>query len=254
MSSTNFPPFRSYSRLLARHKLSDIVSLYLISEIVRCRLNKGDRFPVNEHIIAQALGVNRLSVNRAWQQLESDEIVEIRHGVGIVIRNPDRIALDEGSQEVYLEIRREADTHLARLASRKAAAKDIKAMQVALDKQAHVVDQLKKLNRFQDENSERALLIFQLFLTDLEFHCALRQAARDPWLETIAEIAEMRTQAVRFASLNSREYLSEILHSHQATFEAIRARREEDSAKAAVKHFETARKSARAEHSEKLAE
>jgi DNA-binding FadR family transcriptional regulator len=247
VSLSNFPPYRQYSRLLDEHSLTDIVALFLSSEISRRQLNKGDRFPINERDIAKALGVNRQSVNRAWRQLASEGLVKVEHGVGILVEDAQILSLDEATLNAYSEIRMRADMQLARLAARNASEENILAMEEAIKRQAAVAKELSRLRRTSTDSTQYQGLIFKLFLSDLEFHAALRQAARAPWLQTIAEIAEAKTQASRFAGLNSRDWLPRILESHKEIWESIRTHSEENSAKATKNHFETARKSARAD-------
>ena len=236
----------SRSKLWTKTNRDDIVALFLTSEISRLQLKHEERFPINQSDIAKALGVSIQSVNKAWQQLEAEGVIELKRGVGVVIKDPDRINPDVPTLQVYFEIRKHSERQLVRLAVENATYEDFQAMQSALDEQAKAVGELEQIDPIQpDSSAKRNAGIFRLFLSDLEFHAAVREAAKDPWLAIIGDIAEARTQIMRLVSLSAPGRLQEILDSHRAIFEAIEARREEDAVKAVEKHFDVARKLAK---------
>lgn len=241
MSQADVLQFYSRSKLWAKTHRADIVALFLASEISRWGLEEGEQVPFNERNIANSLGVGRQAVNQAWRLLASAGIVKFQRGVGVVILDHEGVVPDAASLEVYFQIRKKAEIQMARLAAKNATRDDINVMQVAIDELAKVVSDLGQIDTASpDHSTARAVGILRLLLSDLRFHVAAREAAKDSWLQIIGEIAEAKTQAMRLAGLGTPGHLEDIVESHRAVFDAIRAQQEDDAETAMEKHFELA--------------
>ncbi len=69
MSQTEIIEYYGKSLLWQETYHTDATILFLISEINRRDLTDGDRFPLSETAIAEALGESRAVVSRAWSEL-----------------------------------------------------------------------------------------------------------------------------------------------------------------------------------------
>ena len=236
---------RIYTRSkLWKRTMSDVVSLYLVSEINRMGLKKDDIFPLSSKKIKEALGVSLDAVNTAWKAIAGElGGVEQKPSAGTIITNPSALLIDEKSLEVYFKIRIQAETELARLATKRANEADCRAMAEAIEEQERAVNELRAIaaNPSQAEEVEKGLL--ELFLSDLIFHRALRESAHDPWLWEISEISEVRFQPLRFKGLSNptKDYTA-FVDSHQGILDAIQARDEKKTIEAVEAHFELAKR------------
>lgn len=81
-------PSRSSSpRPLRRERLHDRLASHITDFIEAQGLAPGDRLP-SERQLAADLGVSRATLSRALAALESRGRIEVRHGVGAVVRSP----------------------------------------------------------------------------------------------------------------------------------------------------------------------
>ncbi|MEA2102973.1 MAG: GntR family transcriptional regulator [Thermodesulfobacteriota bacterium] len=73
-------------RPLNRSRLHEEIGDILLRDIVKGRIHTGERLPA-EREMAHDLGVNRATVRSALKWLESLDLIEIRHGLGAVIKD-----------------------------------------------------------------------------------------------------------------------------------------------------------------------
>lgn len=75
-----------FSQPLARSRLSEEIEAVLVTGIIKGRLRAGEKLPT-ERELARDLEVNRSTVRAALSKLESLDLVEIRHGDGVYVKN-----------------------------------------------------------------------------------------------------------------------------------------------------------------------
>ena len=240
MSQQEIFSIYSKSQVWTETNRRDAVILFLTSEITRRKLKRGERFPINERDIANALNVSRQTVNNAWHKLAEQGIVEIYKGVGVVMLNPERVSPDELYLEGYLEIRKQAEIQLTRLVVKNATQEDLEHIQSKADE---LIQSIQLLEEFDSTSSnsltDRENLSFNIYLREVAFYTTIRKAARDPWLAIISEIAEARGQILRYASLVKPGLsLSELRDNYEKICETIQAREEAAAVNAIEKHFE----------------
>ncbi len=76
----------TFARPLTRNKLSEEIENILLKGIIMGQLRVGEKLPT-ERELALDLGVNRSTVRAGLSKLESLDLVEIRHGDGVYVKN-----------------------------------------------------------------------------------------------------------------------------------------------------------------------
>ncbi len=79
-------PASIFAKSLTRSKLSGEVESILLKEIIEGRLKPGEKLPA-ERELARELDVNRSTVRAALGKLESLDLIEIRHGDGVYVKD-----------------------------------------------------------------------------------------------------------------------------------------------------------------------
>jgi GntR family transcriptional repressor for pyruvate dehydrogenase complex len=190
----------------------------LTADIVSGKLPPGSRLPTEQEMIA-ATGVSRTVVREAVAALRADRLVVTRQGVGAFVadqvRRPFRVDFDERSplREVLnvMELRTGVEIEAAGLAAARATAAQKKkiedrynAVQAAIDKGEHAVDQ------------------------DFAFHCEIAEATGNPQFKRFLEylgrfIIPRRTVWGRTAPATKRADLDLFQSEHAEILAAIRA-------------------------------
>jgi DNA-binding FadR family transcriptional regulator len=80
---------------LPRTRLHEEIVERLVGKIIVREIKPGEKLPT-ERILAETLRVNRSTIREALNKLESMELIEIRHGDGVYVKD----YLDSGSLEV----------------------------------------------------------------------------------------------------------------------------------------------------------
>lgn len=70
-----------------RQKMNEVVAEGIKEEIMKGNLKPGDRLP-GEYELADRYGVSRFTVREAMKILNSLELIDIRHGVGMFVKQP----------------------------------------------------------------------------------------------------------------------------------------------------------------------
>jgi DNA-binding FadR family transcriptional regulator len=130
MSST---PALTLSRV-PRSKLAETVAKQLLSEVRGKQLEPGTRMPSERELMA-ALGVGRSTIREAINGLAMLGVLEIRHGQGAFVANPDAgiapgraiaAALARGATRDLFEARRIVEVETARLAAERRTDSDVR--------------------------------------------------------------------------------------------------------------------------------
>lgn len=190
-------------------------------------LNVGDKLP-SERELAESMGVSRNSVREAIRALEALGVIEVRHGDGTFIREPDVASLlgpyfdvlhEKGNflKEV-LEFRRLLEPALARLAADRATDDDLQWLEAILDDhEGHI-----KRNK-------------PVVDVDMAFHRAIAHAAHNSVIQSTFDLLSTTLQDFRYLWGEGRPARS--AEAHRAVFEAISGRDAEAAAKAMEEHI-----------------
>lgn len=135
---------------LPRTRLPDEIADRLIAKIIAREIKPGEKLPT-ERDLAEALRVNRSTIREALGKLESMELIEIRHGDGVYVKD----YLESGSLDVarrllfrdglpdltvlqnLADLRRILLPEMARLAAENRSAEDLRQLErIALQSEA----------------------------------------------------------------------------------------------------------------------
>jgi GntR family transcriptional regulator, transcriptional repressor for pyruvate dehydrogenase complex len=118
---------------IPRSKLAETVAQRLLAEIRTTGLRPGTRIP-SERELMEALGVGRSTIREAVNGLAMLGVLDIRHGQGAFIADPDAgvalphavaSALSRGITRDLFEARRLVEVHVARLAAERRTDADL---------------------------------------------------------------------------------------------------------------------------------
>jgi GntR family transcriptional regulator, transcriptional repressor for pyruvate dehydrogenase complex len=160
-------------RPVPRSKLAESVASQLLDEIRVKRLPPGTRMPSERQLMA-ALGVGRSTIREAINGLGMLGILEIRHGQGAFVANPDAgltapsaiaLALARGVTLDLFEARRLVEPETARLAAERRTETDLREMEQALADHEQAI----RTDMPAVEPSVR-------------FHLSIAEAAHNEWL------------------------------------------------------------------------
>lgn len=206
---------------------SDRATRWLRSLIISGELGPGDWFPP-ERILAEKLGISRLTLRTALKTLEGTGYIVTERGVAGGSRVNDASALlqcwtqwmlfQSEDLEDILEMRRTIETRIAVLAARMRTTDELRAMEAAVAR----------------EWASRADLS-ALFHTDMQIHRAIADGAHSRRLErAMVATREELFLPVDQALMDGREL--EMNDSHRAIVEAVADRDEERAARNAEHH------------------
>ena len=125
-----------FSQPLTRSRLHDEIVTLIQKQILTGALTPGTRLPP-ERELAGSFKVNRATVREALRKLEHIELVEIRHGDGVYVRDfllsgninliRAAVSLDDGNETLFnvLEVRRIVVPEMAYLSAQRRSAADL---------------------------------------------------------------------------------------------------------------------------------
>lgn len=199
---------------ISRSKLAETVAQQLIGQIRANGLAPGTRMP-SERELMSALGVGRSTIREAMNGLAMLGVLEIRHGQGAFVRNPEggaalprgiAAALSRGITRDLFEARRLVEVHVARLAAERRTEADLSEIADCLADHTRAI-----------ESGELAVE------PSVRFHVRIGEAAHSEVLSSfVSSFAEMMTERgpVLEAVDGYREWE---LEQHESVFEPIRA-------------------------------
>lgn len=176
-----------------KKKISQRVAASISADIASGRYFPGDRLP-SERELAQAYGVSRIALREATAALESQGIIEIRHGAGIWVLEPlgdsTPIPDSEGGVLELLEARRILESEVAALAAHLATADDVAELE-------RLVISMKNPDYQQAEEADRA---FHHKLADITRNGALISLVEHlwNWRYQLQSLQSLRAQEAEF--------------------------------------------------------
>jgi GntR family transcriptional repressor for pyruvate dehydrogenase complex len=133
---------------ITRSKLAESVARQLLDEVRGKGLEPGTRMP-SERELMTALGVGRSTIREAMNGLAMLGIIEIRHGQGAFVRDPDAgavvprgiaVALARGITRDLFEARRLVEVEVARLAAERRTDADLAEIAGCLEEHAQAIN------------------------------------------------------------------------------------------------------------------
>jgi GntR family transcriptional repressor for pyruvate dehydrogenase complex len=217
----------------------DKVSAFLRDQLLNGSIRPGDRL-IAERELAGQLGVSRPILREALRALAVIGVVEIRQGVGTIVRRPDvsvlgeffTFALAQQSDIIddVMEARIAIECQAVRLACQRATLSDVERLRGGLDRIAATIDD-------QLEGGK----------ADYEFHAALVDTAKSATLlcmyQAISELLLRshvnRRALVGAAGTSSANFIKEyLIDDHRRIFDAVVARDGQRADDVLRKHFE----------------
>jgi GntR family transcriptional repressor for pyruvate dehydrogenase complex len=199
---------------------ADGVFQQLRSRILGGALAPGERLP-NERDLAEAFGVNRTSVREAIKRLEFLGLVEVRHGLGTIVRgvsessslelieallrDPRTVNLDLLHQ--ILEFRRHITIKVVELAARNRSEEQLARARLLLAKE-----------REEGMNPTRALDL------DVELNRLLGEATGNLMYQLVSNLFTKLLQRLGPFYYNERRDFGRSLETHSQLLEALEAR------------------------------
>ncbi|GGI09790.1 GntR family transcriptional regulator [Egicoccus halophilus] len=197
-------------RPLLRAPLYEAIAERLLSHVVQSDLREGDKLP-GERELARRLGVSRTTVRQAIVALQTQGIVEVRHGGGTFLRRLDPTSgplakvLDRRNRlPAVLEARRTLEIPIAALAAERRDAGDLAAIEAGL-----------RLMRDEVAAGEIGLE------GDGAFHGAVTAAAHNPVLTELMDRLHESIAETRSESLSQQDRPPRSLADHEAIAAAI---------------------------------
>lgn len=214
---------------ISRSKLAETVAQRLIGQIRDNGLAPGTRMP-SERELMSALGVGRSTIREAMNGLAMLGVLEIRHGQGAFVRDPDggtavprgiAAALSRGITRDLFEARHVVEVHVARLAAQRRTEADLNEIGACLADHAHALE----MGELAVEPSVR-------------FHVRIGEAAHSEVLcSFVRSFADLLTE--RGPALEAVDgYREWELDQHRAVFEPIRDGDPEAAAARMAAHLE----------------
>lgn len=192
------------------------------------QLEVGEKLPT-EREIAKRYEVSRTIVREAIIMLELENLVEVKKGSGIYVKQKDNIATlshQIGPFE-HLQARQIVESNIAKLAAVQITKQDMIAIQEILEKEKEKI-----LHSHISDNS-----------SDAEFHLAIAQATQNSaFVEMVKSFWDWRETSPMWQKLNAYTYnidsRKKWLKDHENIFSAIYQRKHDEAHDAMWQHIE----------------
>ena len=206
----------------------------LVADSIRENIEKGTwppgtKLPSVEKL-AKQFQVGRSSIREALMALQAAGLVQVRHGGGTFVREPDEtsrqppLVTDAGRLAQWLEFRLILETESARLAAQRRTAAHIGQLRAVLD----------EMEREQDEAA--------LELADRRFHLLIAQASGNSWIRhalenVFASMGSAMRESRRLWLFGERAETARLLEEHRTILERIEAADADGAAKTMEGHL-----------------
>lgn len=208
---------------------TDIIVENIISLIREKKLAAGDKIP-SERELVEMMHVSRPSLREAVKALEVMNLVEVRHGSGVFIKQlePDGIVthlelaftMDESlNHELYIA-RRALETMTARLAAEHISDKDLKCMETNMASSEEVLDDPEKFLEL-----------------DIKLHRLILNASGNRILQVFSQSIEDLSLIMRRKTNSSKDVRMQTVKDHYGIYCALKDHDPEGTAKAMENHL-----------------
>jgi GntR family transcriptional repressor for pyruvate dehydrogenase complex len=214
--------------------LSDQVADTLAAEIRSGRLALGDKLPT-EAVLVERFKVSRTVVREALSRLKSLGLVDSRQGSGVYVKelgfsplNFDaKSAVSRQAVIQMVEVRRALEAEVAGLAAKRRTAADMKRIRKS-------ISELDKAVLAGGDGVDE----------DVQFHRAIADAARNPFLigtlEYLGQFLQGATRVTRANEARRDDFVRQVREEHAVIEQAIEAGDAEAARKAASSHMDNA--------------
>lgn len=214
-------------RQVARPRLYEAIAERVLSHVIQCNLRPGDKLP-GERELARRLGVSRTTVRQAMVALQSEGVVEVRHGGGTFLSRLDgnspavaRVAARCRRLPAVLEARRALEIPLASLAAERRTDADLAEITAGL------------------EEMRAAVTAGEIDLEgDGRFHAAVTAAAHNPVMAELMEALSDNIAETRGESLSQEGRPPRSLTDHERIADAIARQDPQGAAEAMRSHLD----------------
>ncbi|MBG6189951.1 DNA-binding FadR family transcriptional regulator [Arthrobacter sp. CAN_A212] len=219
---------------MARKPLAESVFDELLERIIDGTYPPGSALPP-ENDLAASSDVSRLTVREALKQLQAQNVVQIRRGLGTyvnptaqwtnlqaIVRYASTTADSPDVSLRLLEIRRMVETGAAELAALHATEEDLARMEEA-NSALQAAHEAKDLDAVTS--------------TDIAFHEAIFRASANPFLPVILGPLSELLYTMRRETSSFHEVQQHAIEHHRLVLEAIRSRNPEVAGKAMQAHI-----------------
>ncbi len=213
---------------IPRGRVYKAVAEQLEKQILAC-LKPGDTLP-SERTLVQLLGVSRSSVREAVHTLELMGLLEVRQGVGTLVRDPAdgspiepvASALQEKRHYIgeLLEVRKMIEPAVARIAAR------------------HITpDQIVKMENIIQRHEEKLQRNHTAVEEDTSFHYAIAAAADNTVVLKLVDVLMDLLRETREKTLQVEGRSAKSLAGHRRVLEALKAGDAEGAGEAMLTHI-----------------
>jgi GntR family transcriptional repressor for pyruvate dehydrogenase complex len=217
---------------LSRRRVSETVADNLRQAIFAGKLLPGHKLP-SEREMAARYQTSRVALREALRALENEGLILVRRGAGggafvSDFDNALRALLDSLNTAVKLgqaksshltEVRRMLEPQIAQIATLRATASDLQAIEAVVVAQEEELKKGKLSRRY-----------------DMEFHRNVVKATHNPILSIVVNAINDSLREPIFRSKLSQEMRMRVVTNHRSIFEALQHRRPEEACKLMSEH------------------
>ena len=224
----------SFKPVLPGAYLSDQVADVMAAKIRAGRLAVGDKLPTEAALVDQ-FSVSRTVVREALSRLKSLGLVESRQGSGVFVKEVGFSPLNFDAKSVasrqaviqMVEVRRALEAEVAALAAHRRTKTDIK----------HIHKSIADLDKAVLAGGDGVL-------EDVQYHLAIAEAARNPFLmgtlQYLGQFLQGATRVTRANEARRDDFARQVRDEHAVIGQAIEAGDSEAARRAATAHMDNA--------------
>lgn len=191
---------------------NELVYQLMLEDIVACRLEPGEK--LREEQCAELYGCSRSTIRKIFNRLVDEDWLDRSESHRIRIRE---ISLE--SHMETMEFRLAVEPAAARLAARCRTREKLKTIEQCV-RQCDTTD------------------VYQLYVSDLEFHRAVLNAGRNRYLISAYKLVDLHmSRAKLYAAADFEDVCKECYQEHLQIYEAIKARDEAAAYRLAKQHI-----------------
>jgi DNA-binding FadR family transcriptional regulator len=222
-----------YRPVGSQKSLAQLVTDELQRLMLTGRLKEGEKLP-SERELCELFGVSRTVVREAIRILQTKGLLEVRPGIGSIVRSPSSNQVIEGlslliqskangvdiSLVALCEVRSLLEVEIAKMAAERAAPEDIEEIQ-----------------RIVDDLETRANLPAKFYERAVDFHRSLALATHNLLLVIIFDAIQELVHGMRQALIPEPIAPQAALRSFRQILEHVQARNPEGAARAIEQHL-----------------
>lgn len=223
----------SHVNRVAALSLPDRLSIEIEKLIMDGELAVGDKLPA-ERVLAESLGVSRVSIRQALHELQMRGMIDRRPGRGTIVLSSTGAANEQGAaiaaalssenREIVdiMDLRAIIEPPIAALTAMRATPRD-----------------LEQLRSLVEEMTGDSVSVTRYAELDRSFHQAIAQYTHNPLLSMLNEQIATLIAPSRNTALQTKQRRGNSTEAHRRIYEAIAARDSEAAQREAAAHVES---------------